>query len=396
MSKLKGFFNKHPEIFNIRFGVFAGLLILCVVLLATCRNQSDDWDVQDTPEPPDISEPVEEPEDEPEPSLDWEFTGDEVTEDNISEFITVAQYKGVSFERIVIEDEDVEIIIQMHLADSNAPLTLITDRAVQNGDVVVFDYEGSVDGIVFPGGTDFGHELEIGSGMFIPGFEEQLIGHNAGETFEINVTFPDPYHSAELAGQDAVFKINLISIGYREPTDEFVRGLGWGLETVADYYAYVRERLEERARSDEWNQIIFDIVMDSTFHKVPMSEVEQRTSLTMMRYYYEASMYGIDIEEYIFYSTNGMSLIDFLDYEVRPGAVFNVQIDLVVRAIAVKEGITVTRAEIDDEIMNLIYEYGYESIEHFREVYTDVNVIMALISDRVIDIVMEHAIPVDA
>ena len=392
MSKLKNFFSKHSETFSVRFFVFLGVIILCVVLLVTCRERDEDPGIQDPPGSPGAAEPGTVPDNPGRPgNPEIGLSDDIVTEENISEFITLGQYKGISFDKIIVDDQEVERFISRHMAERGAPLIEVTDRAVREGDIAVFDYEGSVDGVVFDAAQDV--DLEIGSGMFIPGFEEQLIGHNIGDSFEINVTFPEVYHSAELAGQDAVFKIDLTSIGVRELTDDFVLELGWDLYTVAEYKEYIKTALEDRARNEDWQNILFDLVINSTFHKLPASEIEHHVSLSVMQLQFQAMSFGVGLEEFIFYYTNGMSVEDFVDLEIRPEAELNVRKDLVVRAIAFQENINLTQAEFDEGVLEIVQEIGYDSVEQFMEIYTAVNVLIALITERVADLVLDNAIP---
>jgi len=272
-------------------------------------------------------------------------------------------------------------------------LSEVHGRAVQNGDVVIIDYSGSVDGIPFQGGTDHGVDLEIGSNSFIPGFEEQIIGHNAGEQFDIFVKFPDNYHAPELAGQEAVFEINLLTIYAFTPPEltlEFVNNLG--IDSIEEYREMVKERLESQAENDEWNQIIEEILHDSVFHKIPNGEVDQHIGLALMWFSYEASSYGIDLEEFVFYVANGMSIEDFIEYELRYSAEHDVRIDLIVRAVAASEGITLTDAEFDEGVLNIVQEFNYGSVEAFMEIYTRVNVTVALLRDKIVDILLDNAV----
>lgn len=387
MSKIKGFFTKHSEIFTIRFFIFLAILVLCVILLATCRGLHPEEATHDTPDPP-----VDNIDNVPE-APDISISTDEVTVDNISDFVTLGQYKGILFDKITVEQQDIEIFISQHLAE-NIMFAEVTDRAVQPGDIVIIDYSGSIDGVAFPNGTDHNVELEIGAGRFIPGFEEQIVGHSMGEVFDIYVTFPEAYHAPELAGQEAVFEINLISI-YSEQVpelnEEFVRRLG--LDSVDEYRQLVRERLEVQARNSEWNQIIDIVIDNAVFHKLPESEIEHHVFLAIIWYQYEAMRYGVDVEELIFYFTNGMSMNDFIENELKPGAEFSVKEDLVIRAIAVQEGIILTDAEFDEGLREIVENTNYDSVEQFMEVYTDVNVLIALLRDRITDLLIGYSTP---
>ena len=388
MSKLKEFMSKHPGIFSIQFGVFVVLLIACVVLLAMCRTQ-DDAEVWQEPTPePATDVTIHEPD-----SDDWEFTTDEVTNDNIFQFVTIGQYKGIAFDRITVIDQDVEDVIAYHLSEEMVMID-VTDRAAQDGDLVIIDYIGSIDGVPFEFGSDSDVELLLGSGMFIPGFEEQIIGHNIGDVFDITVTFPETYHAVELAGEDAVFEITLNAIleeSIAELNEDFVRELGF--ESVAEYRAFIREMLEEEAKNNERRQVFSEVLSTVVFHKVPSGEVEQREVMTMERFIHEANSHNIELEELVAIMTNGMSIQEFIEFEVRPYAVGEVQMDLVIRAIAAHEGITISQAEVNEEINRIVDEFGYISVEYFMRFSNEDTVRISMLADKVIEVIMDNAVP---
>jgi len=390
MSKLKELVSKNPGIFSIQFLVFVILLILCVVLLATCSDRNDTDSIHDPPDGDWADNWAEDPD-----VPDVEFVEEVVTESNIHEFVTLGQYRGLPYDKIVVDDHEIEDFIARHLAEGSM-MREVTDRAVQKGDVVIMDFVGSVDGVPFPGGSAQGADLMIGSGQFIPGFEEQLIGHHPGETFDIDVSFPESYHSADLAGKDAVFEINLISIYVEVPAeldDEFVQSLGWKPQTVAEYRAYIRERLEESARMSEWHHVLQIIIDSSTIHKLPIDELELRSSMSMMQFYYEAASYGMEIEEFIPLAFNGISLEDFINHHVRPYAINDVIMDIVVRALAAQLGIRLSEEEFNEGVMIFVDEFGYESAEEFIGLYSEEVIHSALLSDKVRDVVLELSIP---
>jgi len=388
MSRFKEFISKHSEIFNIRFGVIAAVLILCVVLLVTCRERPEKDEVTADPTPP-VSNNTNDPQ-----QSDIIFTDVEVTEDNIFEFLTLGQYKGIAIDSAAIGEQEIDEFIKQHLLEF-ATYTEVHDRAVRDGDIVIIDYSGSINGIAFEHGTDYGVDLEIGSNSFIPGFEEQIIGHLAGEQFDINVSFPDTYHAPELAGQDAVFAINLTAIYALEPPEltlDFIINLGMGFESIEDYREFIREGLEERIQNSVWDQIEHAIMENSVFHMLPNSEIDQHISLTLMWISYEAAMYGVDIEEYVYYETGGMSLDDFIDIRLRNMAIDDVKKDLVIRAVAVKEGVTITDEEFEEGVLEIVTQFFYESVEQFMDIYSRVNIIVAFLRDKLVDFLIENAV----
>jgi len=363
-----------------------GVLALCLLLLAGCAAQDSDDGAADNPTAPPSSSDV-------------LLVDEVVTEENIFEFVTLGQYKGLGYDPIsvaVVTDEEIEEWISYHMSYAIG-VDEITDRPVMMGDIAVIDYEGMLNGVPFAGGTDFGFELTIGSGMFIPGFEEQIIGHYAGEQFEINVTFPASYHAPDLAGQPVVFRINLVKVLAEimpELTDEFVREY-LNLASVAEYRAMIREQLEIdnelEAENNVKNQVWNQIVENATVHKLPKEEVEFRVSRGMMQFIYYSEMYNIELEDLIG-QIAGMTLEDFINEDIRPNAMNDVKMDLVLRAIAAQEGITVTEAEFVAAVREFVEDYGYESEEHFLTLNGVEPVRIALLSENVIEVIMANSI----
>ena len=398
MSRFKEFIRKHSAIFNVRFGVITAILILCVVLLITFRERPEEVEyIQDDPVPPivDIN-------DDPQPSDDI-YTDEVVTDDNIFEFLTLGQYTGIPIDKIVIGQQEIDSVIRRwYLLDY---ATEVHDRAVQNGDFVIIDFVGFIDGVAFQGGAAQDEPLDIGSNSFIPGFEEQIIGHNTGEQFEINVSFPDDYHAPDLAGKDAVFEINLVTIYQLPDLDlDFVRDLGMGFDSIEEFKEFIKGMLEEQsqARMHNWEQIENVLVENTVFHKLPNNEIEQHISLLTMQVWNEAAMYGFDdLEEFIFLATEGMFLDDFVELVIRPLAKHYVEMELIIRAIAAKEGITISEAELEEMISEIpefsedfkeIAELTFESFERFIEAYTRVYVKMDFLMGKIVDFLIDSAV----
>jgi len=323
-----------------------------------------------------------------------------VTTENIAEFVTVGQYKGIYYDAVPVEavtEEDIDNYIKQNMSQA-ASWVEVTDRAVLPFDTVIIDYEGFLDGVPFPGGADQNADLVIGSGQFIPGFEEQIIGRQIGEEFDIFVTFPEAYHSPGLAGQDVVFKINLNAIYAEvlpELTDDYVQE-NMGVDSVAEFRVMIRERLEQERELAAENNISYQvwstIVDNTTFHKYPQGEIELRMDMAYMELQYMAMMYNMDTADFVAYITNGMSIMEFIEYELRPSAINDVEYSLVLRAVAVKEGIFVTDEEFDEAVRGYVAEYGYDNEEHFLSTVGEHAVHIVLLTDRVTDIVISNAI----
>jgi trigger factor len=321
-----------------------------------------------------------------------------VTNENIADFITLGQYKGIEYDTVSAEvtDEDVEDWISQHLSLA-AEKVEVMDRAVLPGDIVTLDYMGFLDGVLFEDGTAEGFELVIGSNRFIPGFEEQIVGRFISEEFDISTTFPDDYHKQELAGQLTMFKISLRAI-YTEVvpqlTDEFVREY-LDVATVVEYRALVRGQLEKEKEQEAddtiKHQVWNTIVSNASFIKYPKGEVEYRIDRGLLEFKYHADMYDIELSDFIA-QVFGMPFKDFINNEIMPAALIDVGYDLVLRAIAANEGITITDAELYAGIKEFVADFDYSSEEAFVDFIGENAVRLALLSEKVIDFVMLHAI----
>ena len=218
--------------------------------------------------------------------------------------ITIKQYKGLEVEKVdpvKVTDTDVEDSINSTL-QTKSTQNDITDRPAQKGDVVTIDYEGKKDGVAFDGGTAQDQQLELGSGSFIDGFEDGIIGHNIGETFDLNLTFPETYdNNPDLVGQAVVFTVTLDKISeviVPELTDELVAELSESAKTIEDYKKEVKEDLEtsnKQAAESEQQQNVWDALMEQcTVEKYPKDKKQETIDNITTQYGSIASMYGMD------------------------------------------------------------------------------------------------------
>ena len=229
--------------------------------------------------------------------------------------IEIGEYKGLKAEKVIAKVEDSEIDAQVKaMADRNARMVSVEDRAAAMGDTVVIDFEGFKDGVAFDGGKAEGHTLELGSGAFIPGFEEQIVGKNIGDEFEITVTFPEEYGAEDLAGKEAVFKIKLHEIKLRELPeidDEFAKDVS-EFDTLdelkADLKAKALEQKTKFAEEDAENDLVQQIV-DSIKGEIPEAMFESRLNQSVEEFGYRLQMQGLDLDTYLKYSNT--SLEDF-------------------------------------------------------------------------------------
>lgn len=247
--------------------------------------------------------------------------------------------------------------------------TVVDHDEVQNGDVCDIDYEGVKDDVAFEGGTAQGYKLEIGSGSFIEGFEEGLIGHKTGEKVDLNLTFPEDYHSEDLAGADVVFHVTINGIYTREMpemTDETLKSLDCGYDTVKAFEDSVKESLQsdcdEQAKTDKLDQM-WEQIFEKSEVKEPGNEFieyyKSEINRTMQNY---ADMYGIELEQFISQYMGGVTMEEY-DKQLEEGAHESAKQDLVVQAIAKKADISVSNEDLKAFIESDYANYGYASAQ---------------------------------
>lgn len=278
--------------------------------------------------------------------------------------VEIKDYKGIPVTRKVAEVTDKDIADELdRVRNRNARLIEVTDRAAQNDDVVNFDYEGSVDGVPFDGGKAEGHDLKLGFGQFIPGFEDQIVGHSIGEDFDVNVTFPEDYHASELAGKAAVFKCHINAIKYNELPeldDEFARDAS-EFDTLDEYKADIKAKLEEKnskaADADVEEQLIAALI-EKLEADIPEAMFENETENFVRDYDARLRMQGLDLATYFKYT--GLDL-DSVRKQMRPDAERQVKTRLALEKIAALENIEITDEEIEEEYNRLATAYGMEA-----------------------------------
>ena len=277
--------------------------------------------------------------------------------------VELNNYKGIEVEKNVkvVTEEDINADIDM-VRQRNSRTVDVTDRAVQNGDLAVIDYEGFCDGVAFEGGKAENYSLAIGSGSFIPGFEEQIIGHNIGEKFDITVKFPEEYHSAELAGKDAIFKISLNGIKFNELPeldDEFVKDVS-EFNTVDEYKADVKAKLEKKNEQEAENAVeaqIIDALTNALVADIPTAMYDAEAENFVRDYDSRLRMQGLDLATYCKYT--GQTL-ESMREQFMPMAERQVKTRLALEKIVELEGLDATAEEIDAEYGNLAGAYGLE------------------------------------
>ncbi len=277
--------------------------------------------------------------------------------------VKLGDYKGLTAAMLPVEatDEDVDAELE-NMRDRNSRLVTVEDRAAQMGDTAEIDFEGFVDGVAFEGGKGENYPLELGSGSFIPGFEEQVAGHKSGEEFDVNVTFPEEY-AAELAGKDAVFKCKIHEIKTKEMPeldDEFVKDVS-EFDTLdelkEDIKKQINEKKEKDAKADFENQLIEQVV-ENMECEIPECMFNNRTDEMIQEYGYRLQMQGIDLNTYLSYLGQDM---DSFKESFRAGAENQVKASIALEAIVDAEKIEATEDEINAEIEKLAAQYQMEA-----------------------------------
>lgn len=275
--------------------------------------------------------------------------------------VVLGAYKGINFKKNVynVKDEEVEDDLK-RLQERNSRMVDVEGRAVENGDSVVIDYSGSVDGVKFDGGTAEKQTLVIGSGSFIPGFEEQIIGMNKGEDRDINVKFPEEYHAENLKGKDAVFAIKLHEIKKKELpeiNDEFIKD-AVGAESVSAYKEEVKAKLEKQNadRADrELEDEMIKKISETSDVEIPDAMIENQIDRMVQEMEYRLSYQGLKLADYLKYM--GKSMEDFRkDYKEQ--ATDLVKSQLVIEAIIEKEEIKAEDEEVEKRVEEMATAQG--------------------------------------
>ena len=284
--------------------------------------------------------------------------------------VELGEYKHLGIEKKVEEVTDDDVMADIERARARAARYIeVTDREAKLDDQANIDYQGLLDGTPFEGGTAQGHELVLGSGAFIPGFEDQVVGMKIGEEKDINVTFPENYHAEELAGKPVVFKVKLNSLREKEMPaldDEFVKDVSETANTVDEYKKEIREKLEKQAeeRADAaFESEIIETVSDNAKIDIPKAMVEEQID-NMLRDMELRMMYqGLRMEDFLKYSGQTM---EQMRETYRQQAEDRVKTQLTLEAITKAEGIEPTDEEIDKELERFA-EQGKKTLEEFKK-----------------------------
>lgn len=274
--------------------------------------------------------------------------------------VTLGEYKGIEVAKkeYNVTDEDVDKEIEA-MREKNARIVEVTDRPIKNGDIAIIDFKGFVDGKQFEGGTSENHSLEIGSGQFIPGFEEQLVGAEAGKEVEVNVTFPEDYRSEELAGKPALFKVTVKEIKEKQLVpldDEFAKDVS-EFDSLEELKADIRKKREEEAARLSKQQFEDDVInkaVENATVDIPEVMVDSQVNVMLRDFDYQLRYQGLNLETYLKYMNTDM---DKLKESYRPMALSRVKSQLVLEKIGEAEGITASDEDLNAEIEKTAKHY---------------------------------------
>ena len=314
--------------------------------------------------------------------------------------VVLGDYKGVEVPRtdVTVTDEDVEKELSREQERNSRQITL-EDEAAADGDTVTMDYEGKIDGEAFEGGTAQGADLTLGSGTFIPGFEEQLVGVKAGETKEVHVTFPEDYHAEELKGKDAVFTCNVIKISRKELpelNDEFAQDVS-EFDTLDEYKEDLRKQLQERrenvAKQNRRDNAVSRAARNATI-EIPEAMLNTRAEQSVNNFARQLASQGMSLNQYMQFTGSNMEM---LREQVKPQTEIQIRNELVLDEVAKVENIEVTDEEIFNEVEEMAKAYGMDA-EKMKEVLTDEekdNFRKDLAARKAMDLIADAAVEVD-
>jgi trigger factor len=310
--------------------------------------------------------------------------------------VDVKDYEGVKIKEVSYEVTDEDVENQLKGMQSARSRLVDKDGPAEDGDTVIIDYAGSTDGVPFDGGAAEGQSLKLGSGSFIPGFEDQLIGASAGDEVEVKVTFPEEYHAAQLAGREAVFEVKVSGVKtdeLPEINDAFISDIS-EFETVDEYKADLRTKMTEsneaRAEAEKKNAVL-EAVYEANEIAIPDIMIENEKDSMLQEFASRLRQQGMEIDQYMKYM--GKDIKDFRE-EQGADAEKRVKMRLLIKAIAADQGFEATDADVDEEISKMAGMYSMEP-DKLREVLGDdqIDMIKEDIKNRkAVDYVYESAV----
>lgn len=284
--------------------------------------------------------------------------------------IKIEDYKGISAPKPAVRvlKKDVEREINK-VREQNARIELV-DREAKKGDIATIDFEGFMDGTPFEGGKGEGYDLELGSGTFIPGFEEQVVGAKAGDSIDVNVTFPEAY-APELAGKDATFKVTVKEVKEKqlpELDDEFAKDVS-EFDTYDEYFASVKENLSETRKADAekaFQDVVLSRLVDKVEGDIPDAMIEEQVENMLNNFRYNLAAQGMELEQYM--QMLGLD-IEEMKNEIRPTAEKEIKADLAFEAIAKAENFEITDEQVEEEYKKMADSYNM-NVEDIKNAVT--------------------------
>ena len=308
--------------------------------------------------------------------------------------IEIGKYKGLKAERTAVKVDAAEVNTELNmLAERNSRMVAVEDRAAKKGDTTIIDFEGFVDDKAFDGGKGEGHSLELGSGQFIPGFEDQIVGHNIGDAFDVNVTFPEDYGAKELAGKEAVFKVVLHEIKVKELPkidDDFAKDVS-EFDTLKDFKADLKkkalERKQKAAEEAVENELVQKIV-DSIKGDIPEAMFENRLNQSVEEFGYRLQSQGLNLDTYLKYTGSG---IEEFKKSFRPQAEAQVKYRLALEKIVELEGLKADEKEIAEEYEKMAKNYNMEA-DRVKALVPEEEIAKDLAVGKAIDFIKANAV----
>lgn len=287
--------------------------------------------------------------------------------------VKLGEYKGIEVEKKNIEVTEEEIQAEIDKErENNSRVIDVDDRAVENGDMVKLDFEGFVDGVAFEGGKGEDYDLTIGSGSFIPGFEEQLVGVKIGEDTEVNVTFPEEYHAPELAGKAAVFKCKVNEIKVKElpeADDDFAKDVS-EFDTLDEYKEDVKKNLTEKKEKEAKTakeMAVVEKIVENAEMEIPDPMVDEQVRRMADDFANRIQSQGLSVEQY--FQFTGMTAEKLLE-QMRPEAVKRIQNSLVLEAVAEAEQIEISDERLEEELVKMAEAYKIE-LDKLKEMVSE-------------------------
>lgn len=311
------------------------------------------------------------------------------------DYVTLGEYKGleVTLESTDVTDEEIDQQAQADLS-SNDKLEEVKEGTVEEGDVANIDYEGKLNGEAFDGGTDKGYDLSIGSGTFIDGFEDGLIGKKIGDTVDLNLTFPENYNSTELAGKDVVFTVTINSVKRApELTDELVAEIS-DYKTVDEYRQSIKDNLTEQKKSEQDSAKVNDLVglayQNSTVNDYPQEMIDYQLEIVTKYYKSYAEQSGMEYTDFLEQQV-GMTESEFLERMTETVKQSLAQ-EMVLRAIAETENVEISDEEFRTMAEGYAAQMGMTDVDAFIDQYGENEIMASILQDKAVEILEQNAV----